>query len=290
MLDMHRAANNLLKIEEKQVDLLHDVLQHVASMLYRRGEKFSVEVQCQAHLVVRTDPLRVKQIILNLGRNAAKFVEEGFIRLRAYTVKDGTVQICVEDSGPGIPAEKHDKLFQKFQDSLDALNQGTGIGLSLCKSLAELLGGRLWLDKTYHSGLVGRPGTRFVLDLNSPAIYSDDSQLSRKDSAANLDLVTIELEATPDEEENIPEALSVLFVDDDFTLRKLFARSIARVTQGWCVEQAASGEAAIRMIEEGKEFDLIFMDQYMASVNKQLLGTEAVRELRAHGVTSLICK
>jgi len=114
--------------------------------------------------------------------------------------------------------------------------------------------------------------------------------LSCKDSVANLDLVTIELEATPDEEENIPEALSVLFVDDDFTLRKLFARSIARVTQGWCVEQAASGEAAIRMIEEGKEFDLIFMDQYMASVNKQLLGTEAVRELRAHGVTSLICK
>jgi signal transduction histidine kinase len=70
------------------------------------------------------DRLRLKQVILNLGRNSTKFVESGFIRLKAEEV-DGRIKIFVEDSGSGIPMEKRERLFAKFQESLDLLSQGT---------------------------------------------------------------------------------------------------------------------------------------------------------------------
>ena len=64
---------------------------------------------------------------LNLGRNSLKFVTKGFIRFRASVDKSsGMVVIFVEDSGPGVPMEKRNKLFNKFQESLDSLHQGTG--------------------------------------------------------------------------------------------------------------------------------------------------------------------
>ena len=146
MLDMHRASSKMMKIDMKPIDIRRDVLQAVAAILYVRG-KSKVQVLMECHpenLFVVSDRLRLKQIVLNLALNASKFVEEGYIRLRAEVVQQpilqdtghnqnnsdsnsnnthNNVRIYVEDSGPGIPAEKWDKLFVKFQDSLDVLNQ-----------------------------------------------------------------------------------------------------------------------------------------------------------------------
>ena len=82
--------------------VLRDVLEPSAAMVYDRGENFQVLLDCPENLLVMTDRLRLKQIILNLGRNSAKFVTKGFIRFRAAVVAD-QVSLCVEDSGPGIP-------------------------------------------------------------------------------------------------------------------------------------------------------------------------------------------
>jgi signal transduction histidine kinase len=124
MLDMHKAAQNQLKIKMAPTDLFHDVLEPVSGMLYQRGSKVKVIVECPKHLHVVSDSLRLKQIILNLGRNSQKFVRKGFIRLRAEEV-DGCVRLLVDDSGSGIPLEKRERMFSKFQESLDLLNQGT---------------------------------------------------------------------------------------------------------------------------------------------------------------------
>ena len=85
-----------------------------------------------------------------------------------------------------------------------------------------------------------------------------------------------------------PDSLSVLFVDDDTVLRKMFVRALRRAEPNWNVSEAASGETALHLVKS-ENFDLIFMDQYMASIEKQLLGTDTVRALRANGVTSTIC-
>jgi signal transduction histidine kinase/CheY-like chemotaxis protein len=294
MLDMHRASSNQLKIEMAHADLLRDVLEPVASMLYHRCDDFKVLLDCPKNLVVMTDRLRLKQIVLNLGQNAAKFVEKGFVRLRADVV-DGLVQVYVEDSGPGIPREKRTRLFCKFQESLDSLNQGTGIGLCVCQNLIDLMHGEITLDENYESGIEGSSGSRFVIKLKTLAIQLDSVDLETDESyldetghtkvTTDISFRKISLGSLPSE---LPEKLSVLFVDDDMLLRKLFTRSIRRIMPTWQIQEAGNGETALKLVD-GNQFDLIFMDQYMASADKQLLGTETVRALRAKGVTSRIC-
>lgn len=130
MLDMHRAANKQLKVNMTPTDLLHDILEPVQAMLPQRETKFKVLVDCPENLSVMTDRMRLKQVCLNLARNSVKFVDVGFIRLKAEVV-DSEVLLYVEDSGPGIPDSKREMLFSKFQESLDTLSQGTVSSVNL---------------------------------------------------------------------------------------------------------------------------------------------------------------
>ena len=289
MLDMQRAISNQLKIEMSPTDLLRDVFEPVDSLLYRRNDYFQVVIDCPKNLVVMTDSLRLKQIVLNLSRNAIKFVDRGFIRLSAAVV-DGYVQISVEDSGPGIPIEKHDNLFAKFQETLDLMNQGTGIGLCLCKNLSELMNGELWFDKMYDSGVKDSPGTRFVINLNVAPLTFDDTALEEYHDVSLIADHEITTDTDEDKEplRELPQGLVMLFVDDDLVLRKLFTRAVRGVAPSWDIHEAANGETALRLVDS-QEFDLIFVDQYMASAEKQLLGTETTRALRAKGVKAKIC-
>eukprot|EP00977_Amphora_coffeiformis_P017534 scaffold5772_cov188-Amphora_coffeaeformis.AAC.15 len=194
--------------------------------------------------------------------------------------EDGHIRIFVEDSGPGIPLEKQDKLFEKFQSSLDSLAQGTGIGLSLCRDLAELMNGSIALDPSFDSGIDGFPGTRFVIDLNTKLLDN---------SVASEHTLDGEPTTTKDPSEPVlPPNLMVLFTDDDATLRKLFRRSLQRTAPTWNIQEASNGETALRLMET-HQFDLIFIDQYMASIQKQMLGTETTRVMRARGYQGIIC-
>lgn len=127
MLDMHRATSQQLVVTLASVHVLHDVLEPVQSILYSRGNAVQLYVECDTGLYASADKLRLKQVMLNLGRNSTKFVETGFIRFTAKKVPedDSIIEFAVEDSGPGIPIEKRQNMFTKYQDSLDGLAQGT---------------------------------------------------------------------------------------------------------------------------------------------------------------------
>ena len=289
MLDVQRAAHKQMTFDITAVSILHDVFEPVAAMLYRRDEAFRVLVDCPQSLAVRWDRLRLQQIILNLSRNSAKFVEKGFIRLRADVENDDSVCLYVEDSGPGIPEQKRKNLFCRFQKSLDSLNQGTGVGLNLCKNLVDLMDGELRLDETYDSGVEGCPGTRIIVNLKIPPepIYSD--HLDATDDENDVEQ-GIPLSIEEEQSHNFappPGNLSVLFVDDDRVLRKLAVRSINRFAPNWKLREASSGEISLQLVETEK-FDVIFMDQYMTSAEHGLKGTETVRALRAKGVSSIL--
>ena len=104
------------------------------------------------NLMLNTDKLRLQQVIINLVGNATKFTEKGFIEL-AYTVDkaNGLVQFTVTDTGCGIPADKQDAIFERFE-KLNECVQGTGLGLSICRIIAERFNGEVLLDKKYSGG------------------------------------------------------------------------------------------------------------------------------------------
>jgi CheY-like chemotaxis protein len=292
MLDLNRATDKKIELHLVEANLSICVIQPVLAMLSTRETDFEVQMDCPVDLAIVTDILRLKQVLLNLVRNSAKFVEKGFIRIKAEVV-DGRVLILVQDSGPGIPADKRNKLFNKFQESLDLHFQGTGIGLSLCKSLVETMAGRIWLDEHYDSGIPGCPGTSFVIQTNQEPIEETSTdqeslEVNRMDSRVPQE-ESEPVGQTPEMQVDLPEEFSVLFVDDDNVLRKLFARAVKKVAPSWHIAEAVSGEVAIQLARTN-HFDLILCDQYMtSSVHKSLLGTETARELRAQGYRNRIC-
>lgn len=151
--------------------------------------------------------------------------------------------------------------------------------------------GEISLDPNYSSGVNGNPGTRLTVNLKQPAIdphfiseYYEPDESERPTGAP----VAAELEEEHVVQKELPESISVLFTDDDPILRKLFSRTVRTVAPSWKIREASNGETALRLMETEK-FDLIFMDMYMASVEKQMLGTETVKALRSAGVNCRIC-
>ena len=106
-----------------------------------------------------TDGIRVQQILINFLTNACKNTKEGDIVLTSSLVEHpGFITFSVADHGPGIPAEKAESIFGRFV-KLDVNKQGAGLGLSICRMMAESLGGKVWLDTSYTEG------ARFVLTI-----------------------------------------------------------------------------------------------------------------------------
>ena len=201
-------------------------------------------------LTTRLEPSRTQ-----FGSEQRKFVEEGFIRAE---VVDGSVCILVEDSGPGIPEEKRQHLFRRYQQSLDTLAQGTGVGLNLCKPLVDLMGGEILLDESFASNFRNR-GTRIVVVLKTTPIRAPALEHKGNTIASAMrsdDIRNLEIASERDLAVDLPQNLSVLFVDDDCILRKQGSQTIGRLLPEWTVREAASGETALLLFET-ESFDLV---------------------------------
>ena len=112
-------------------------------------------------LRIETDAMRVQQILINLLTNACKHTQKGSIVLRAWLDHDaGCTCFSVTDTGPGVPHDKAEAIFERFV-KLDSYKQGAGLGLNICKRIADSLGGRIWLDTSYTGG------ARFMLTIPS---------------------------------------------------------------------------------------------------------------------------
>lgn len=112
----------------------------------------------------------------------------------------------------------------------------------------------IWLDETYRSGLAGSPGARFVFRLNTGPLASVEN-LSEGLATQEPNLETQGLTT-----HELPSKLSVLFVDDDLVLRKMFIRALKRVAPDWDIREASNGETALQIVES-HTFNIIFMDQ-----------------------------
>jgi len=164
VLNFANKKRDCLTVTEKSVDLAA-VIGRLADqwkpVLDKRG--IAVEVNVPECLEVQTDPDAVEQILGNLLSNAEKYAVDGnWVGIEAMVADEGRVTVAVADHGPGIPVSKQEAVFEPFERLRSDLREGvsgTGIGLTISRELAGLLGGSLFVDATY------REGSRFVLSL-----------------------------------------------------------------------------------------------------------------------------
>lgn len=126
------------------------------------------------------------------------------------------------------------------------------------------MGADICLDDSFDSGISGYRGTRSVIRLNQPAI-SDGGETGATAShpPGTADGLTQSLTVPFEPQVSLPESLSILFVDDDMILRRMFSRALQRVCSTWKVTCASNGETALRLADT-QSFDIIFMDQYVS--------------------------
>lgn len=149
VLALSRIEGGVEEVASETV-LLPDLVRHVVELVQPLADRKGLDlaVHAEAAHVVRTDPVRLRQVLLNLLSNAVKFTERGGVRVELET-GESWVAITVRDTGPGIPAEERERIFEPFvQGAGDGVGRapGTGLGLTVARQLAELLGGSLSLE------------------------------------------------------------------------------------------------------------------------------------------------
>lgn len=208
---------------------------------------------------LKGDPVRLRQIVLNLLWNAVKFTDAGEIALSVSATEDGdkvTLMVSVKDTGIGIPADKLDKIFEPFErGETGSSRSGSGLGLPLAKKMIEMMNGRIEVESEEGKGSC----FFFSIELK----HAEGEDISPvKDRATDREART---------------NMKVLIVEDNPVNQRLAALLVERL--GNTAVTASGGEQAIRLTQGG-EFDVILMDVRMPGID----GIETTRRLRAAGV------
>ena len=220
------------------------------------------------------DPIRLGQVILNLVANAIKFTAEGKVvvevALRSRGAADAMLELIVSDTGPGIPPEKHELIFQAFEQA-DAMRiGGTGLGLAICKRLVETMGGDIAVDGEPGTGSTFRFTCRFGLPNataeTAPAELAPDGGTG---DGAPIELPLLELGDIGDDDAAIRQepALSpcrALVVEDN-RINQVVARGMLEAW-GVDVDVAGSGTEALATLDR-RSFDLVLMDMRMPDMD-----------------------
>ncbi len=255
------------KLELQQVDFdLHALVEDVGALMGpvagKRGLRFQLRIAPDLPRSVNGDPLRLRQILLNLLGNGIKFTEAGSVSLHASALPGGGVLLDVADTGPGINAEQQARLFRRFEQAEGANTTarygGSGLGLAICQELAVAMGGRIRVDSAPGQG------TRFHVELPTLGAAPWPSTAPAAGPAV--------LPAT------VPPC-DVLLVEDDATVAEVVAGLLR--ARGHRVVHVPHGLAALAEVAD-KAFDLAFLDLDLPGLD----GMALAQHLRQRGITA----
>ncbi|HEX3397515.1 MAG TPA: ATP-binding protein [Steroidobacteraceae bacterium] len=241
----------------------------------KRGLETSVDYDASLPAHIQGDPLRVRQVLLNLTSNAVKFTERGGVRIEVSPLREMQLKVSVTDSGIGINEEQLNRMFMRFTQADSSTTRrygGTGLGLAISKTLVELMGGTI--------GVSSQPGVGSTFWFTLPLLAA--AQAAEEPLPAEM----LPPPARPQEplgEALAPPAIALgaaqrdgdrlLLVEDNFVNQRVAVYMLSKL--GYRVDVALHGREAIEML--GKfAYDLVLMDCQMPEMD----GFEAARTIR----------
>lgn len=284
VLDLSKVEAGKMDFEKlpfSVIELLRDVEETLNVLVHPKAIQTRLILPPETPAIIESDPLRLRQVLTNLLSNAAKFTNAGSIETRLEFIRPSpdaeeiTLVIDVEDSGIGVPAEMHDRLFRPFAQGDSSVTRrfgGTGLGLVLSRGIAEALGGSLVLVRS-------QAGEGSLFRLSLPVRVIAPPGASSPSGGKNLS--EKEEKETQPAPELVLSGIKILLADDTPDNQVLVRAFLRRA--GANVEIARDGEQALAKASQG-EFDLILMDIQMPRMD----GLEATRLLRAEGYKSPI--
>ena len=232
------------RIGEKPIEFKHSYDESIPEFLYGDG-------------------IRVKQVIINLLTNSAKYTKDGYIDFRINSIQKNNIIrliISVEDSGIGIKKESIDKLFTKFERlgvEKQTTTEGTGLGLAITKKLVEMMGGKIVVQSIYGKGSI------FTISI-------DQKMLSKEE----LSKVMKEKETEEKTDEIIDASgKNILVVDDNMLNLKVAERLLKAYKCN--ITLVSSGSECLDKVSNNK-YDLILLDDMMP----RMTGTETLQKLK----------
>lgn len=258
VLDLARVEAGRLELAPRPVDLralLEETVALARPAAAAKEISLGLRVSPALPAAVLADPVRVRQILLNLLGNAVKFTPEGGKVTLSAGSGPGGLQLVVTDNGPGVPEDQRERLFHDYERmGADAAGtEGTGLGLAITAALARAMGGHA----SYEPGPEGE-GSCFSVILPLPAAALPDAAPAKAPDPSLID-----------------RPLRVLVVDD-IAANRMVAQAL--LTQaGHRVQSCADGASAVRAIESGPLPDVVLMDVHMPGMD----GFETTARIRA---------
>ena len=258
ILDFARVESGYLKLERTLFDpceLAERVAETLSIRAHEKKLELVVNLAADTPRALIGDPLRLRQVLINLIGNAIKFTETGEIELEVRPQDDtGALHFTVRDTGIGIPAGQLQEIFKSYAQAESSTARkygGTGLGLAIVAQLADLMGGRIWVESE-----VGRGSTfHFVARFGLPA-----------ERSAEADAISL-------------SGLNVLVVDDSLANRRALSATLAN--RGAGVTSVASGAEALDLIRTAPHpYDAVLLDSRMPAMD----GYETVRRMRSEGL------
>ncbi len=282
ILDFSKLRHQEIELRLKPVDL-HSLVQVVLQINQPLvGEKtLLLENRVPEDLPpALADEDRLQQILFNLIGNAIKFTDRGLVTVGAAVQKQGELQLWVQDTGIGIPAEQQARIFEAFEQGDGSISRsyvGTGLGLSISQKLVELHQGRLWLESEPGEGstfTLSLPlGSEAALPPSGPSLARERS-VPLSPSQVQETLLPASLPAAKAANAPYDQTPHLLIVDDEPINHQVLANHLKPL--GYQLTVAMNGAEALAAIERGTRFDLVLLDVMMPRMS----GYEVCEKIR----------
>ncbi len=254
ILDFSKIEAGKLELESLDFNLrehLEDFIRSIALKAHEKGLELLCEFAPDVPENITGDPVRLRQITLNLVANAIKFTSQGEVRIAVTTAtrdeREATLHFAVRDTGIGIPPEKKAAIFDAFTQADASTTRkygGTGLGLTISSRLVEAMGGRIWVE-------------------------SEPGKGSEFHFTARFGLAESAVSAPAPAEEGCLQGASVLVVDDNATNRRIVAETVK--LWGMIPVLACGGAEALAMVRQarsnGSPFPLMLSDTQMPGMD-----------------------